>query len=73
MNTWHERVAEMVEATSDLITKLTASAPDWATEGQINEALVFVGVQCDVDEDDYETLEATFLARIADTDKRGER
>lgn len=80
MNTYNDRIADAASE-PDVITlgdRLidAARAAGYTTAddfADIREAITWTAIQCDTENDDYETIEATFLARLEDADKTGER
>lgn len=72
-NTYDARVAEAVEESLVFGGRLFEAARNaGATEPEAFEAVGWAAIQLDSD-DDYDTWEATVLARLADADKTGER
>jgi hypothetical protein len=75
MSSWQDRIADANEKARPLVERLRSAAEDQGYEDDkaLEEAVAFAAGQLDPDEDDYETWEATVLARLDDTFKTGER
>lgn len=75
MSTYNDRVTEAAEETAGLLDRLVEAAYDagYGDHDEIDEAIRFAAIQLDPEDDDYETWEATVLARLADVNKTGER
>lgn len=70
---WNNRVVEASDATLPLTLRLLNSAARVCDDDRkIDEAIRFAAIQCD-EEDDFDTWEATMLARLDDRDGTGER
>lgn len=73
MNTFSNRVADAYEDTALLTGRLIGAARSAGYEDeQIDAALEWAAIQLDPEEDDYETWEATLLARLENPNS-GER
>lgn len=74
MNTFLDRIADLSAETQDLYLKLydAAAMDGWDNGTQIEDALAWVAIQLDPEEDDYETWETTLLARLENPNE-GER
>lgn len=75
MSSWNDRIADANEKARPLVERLRAAAEDQGFEDDkaLEEAIAFAAIQLDPEADDYETWEATVLARLADVFKTGER
>lgn len=74
------RITDAAEELAPIVDRLRAAAEaaGYYSSGTfsvnpVEEAILFTAISCDFDADDFETLEATMLARLDDTQKTGER
>lgn len=73
-NTFWDRANEVGGEMADMVIKLTQAGIEAGYEdAEIDAAVQWASCQLDFEEDDYETWEATVLARLEDPDGTGER